>query len=291
MTLSSAVIRERLDEIFVQGTADANQIDAAKYRLRISGKNLTAPDGTRYGAGLDKEELKGAFDLRPGQVAFLSTRERFHMPVDLAGYLSARYREMRKGFLILHGSIVDPAFGAADPEGEPIQFYVINIGDRTRTVEVGETGHSLIAVAFDELSGLTEAAEPISVRRGTEQASQLHGIQGLRELWTIRGEFRFLEARVRDVVIFGFFLLGTASLGAVAAVLVPALTSAKLDKLIKATHWPAASLGLGFLLFVYLTLRIVVRAYDQRQRVRRSAGHWEDVDALFGRRAPSLDDD
>jgi hypothetical protein len=100
------------------------------------------PRGRRYGRGsLRKEPVV----LKPGDVAFVSTRERLCLPWDLAGFVGAKFTYARKGVLIMTGVSVDPGFGLELINGqwtakndERLHFVLANVGSNDVTLKPGD---------------------------------------------------------------------------------------------------------------------------------------------------------
>ena len=110
MILSGANIQARAErgEIFVPKTWDCSFIKEASYALRVASDGLVV-DGEHYQPG---RHIRGPYiEIKPGQIAILSTKERLCMPNDLVGKIGIRLQYALQGLTGLMGIQVDPGYG------------------------------------------------------------------------------------------------------------------------------------------------------------------------------------
>jgi deoxycytidine triphosphate deaminase len=142
-------IRRRLDEldqgceqIFRSGTWKKGCLRPAAYDLRVAKTYLITPEGARYWpqGGAGHSEMTAPFDLKPGEVAFVSSVEELLMPPDLVGNIAPRFRRALDGILVMGGMLVDPGYVGR------LHFQLANIGDKPFRIEPGKT--SVAAIQF-----------------------------------------------------------------------------------------------------------------------------------------------
>lgn len=130
------------EEIFREGTWKKRCLRSAAYDLRVDKTYLITPKGTRYWpkGGPGHRKMTAPFELKPGEVAFVSTVEKLVMPPDLAGNIAPRFRRALEGILVMGGMLVDPGY-----EGR-LHFQLVNVGDELFRIEPGRT--SVAAIQF-----------------------------------------------------------------------------------------------------------------------------------------------
>lgn len=128
MILSREAILERLGnhEIFKDGTWDKGSIKEASYALRVAPDGLML-EGKRYRP--EKDFVEGGIEIKPGEIAILSTIERLNMPGDLVGKLGIRFNYASQGLTGLMGIQVDPFFGWGHDK-ERLYIRVANLGNK-----------------------------------------------------------------------------------------------------------------------------------------------------------------
>ena len=129
MILDKETIRERLynGEVFKDGTWVEESIKEASYALRVASDGLLLR-GKRYKP--NEESIEGRIEIKPGEIAILSTIERLDMPGDLVGKLGIRFDYATQGLTGLMGIQVDPYFGWGH-EDERLYIRVANLGNET----------------------------------------------------------------------------------------------------------------------------------------------------------------
>ena len=135
MILGKDAIRERLNngEVFKDGTWVEESIMEASYALRVASDGLLL-GGKRYKP--DEESIEGRIEIKPGEIAILSTKERLNMPGDLVGKLGIRFDYASQGLTGLMGIQVDPYFGLGR-EDERLYIRVANLGNETVPIHPG----------------------------------------------------------------------------------------------------------------------------------------------------------
>ena len=135
MVLSRNTICERLkdEQVFKKDTWDCKSIKEASYALRVAPDGLML-EGKRYRP--DKDCVEGDIEIKPGEIAILSTLERLDMPGDLVGKLGIRFDYASQGLTGLMGIQVDPYFGWGHKD-ERLYIRVANLGNDPIKIPLG----------------------------------------------------------------------------------------------------------------------------------------------------------
>jgi hypothetical protein len=222
--------------------------------------------------------------LKPGGVAFVATLERFALDWRISANISPKFRTVREGLLVLHGGLIDPGFGrpatGGDPgEGLPLRFLVANVSSEDVIIVPRET--QLATVQF------TRIAAP-ERRRDTSPDARLEvadrptlGLEFFKQMESVREDVKRVERETQNLVVFGIYLLGFATIGAVAAVIVAVLSNEQTATATRALRalprswfgWAIVVIVLGSLAFaLYGRVRRTVRSSSPgRGRVGRAA--------------------
>lgn len=226
--LSNKSIEDEFARLFVDGTASKENIRAAKYYLTLSRSNLILPSGKRYG---EDDRCSNKFTIEPGETAFVSTAERIKMPPRLVGIIGPQFNSAEQGVLFFGGMLVDPGFGLPQ-NGEPLSFYIANLG--TRAIELRPGEDTIAAIAFftvdnpaEELDLLEEkkfgifapqrAREALFDQKEPERPPAALGqVESVSE---VIERIDKVEASVSQVVMLGIVVLIAALLGAITAAL------------------------------------------------------------------------
>lgn len=226
--------------IFEDGTWCAKNLRNAAYDLRIARDFLILPDGTRYWSGHPdgRTERSLRFYLQPGEVAFVSSVERLHMPLDLVGNLAPRFRRALEGIMVIGGLLVDPGY-----EGR-LHFQLANIGSEAFEIVPGKT--SVAAIQFssvenppesarrivtsdDLLASLfdPEAIDPLPPLAFFPRVGKLHNeIHSIKsELGEQGSKLDSTKRSTDQIVVFGVFLLSITLFTVAIAALIEALAS------------------------------------------------------------------
>lgn len=157
-------------QIFRPGSWNPKSARGAAYDLRVASDYLILPDGTRYWPGAASEEYRhrtASFELKPGQVAFVSSAEKLCMPWDLTGNIAPKFRLALDGILVMGGMLVDPGYGRTQGDGGSwtvreagarLHFQLANIGVKNLELVPNET--SVAAIQFIRLEGDSRRAIP-----------------------------------------------------------------------------------------------------------------------------------
>jgi deoxycytidine triphosphate deaminase len=96
--LSGEEILERLrcGDIFQDSTWKEDNVGLASYDLRVASDFLILPKGKRINVGKEVKEVH----LYPGDVALVSTMERFCLSWELVGNMSPRFSQAKGGVLV-----------------------------------------------------------------------------------------------------------------------------------------------------------------------------------------------
>ena len=135
MILGKGAIREHLNngEVFKEGTWVEESIMEASYALRVASDGLLL-GGKRYKP--DEDPIEGRIEIKPGEIAILSTIERLDMPGDLVGKLGIRFDYASQGLTGLMGIQVDPYFGWGHDD-ERLYIRVANLGNEVVPIDHG----------------------------------------------------------------------------------------------------------------------------------------------------------
>ena len=87
MILVDKNIKSRHEEIFCNGCYKEENVNAVSYDLHIS-------------EIVENEKMVKSYALRPGEVAFIKTVEKIHMPKDLLGRIGEKNSRMRQGLSV-----------------------------------------------------------------------------------------------------------------------------------------------------------------------------------------------
>jgi deoxycytidine triphosphate deaminase len=169
MLLARDQIFERLQsedpemQIFRPGSWKPSSVRGAAYDLRVAADYLILPNGKRFWPNSPQPVDRAyfaAFELKPGEVAFVSSVERLWMPWDLTGNIAPKFRLALDGLLVMGGMLIDPGYGrfkrkrelwVQRDEGERLHFQLANVGSSSFEIVPEET--TIAAVQFVELTG------------------------------------------------------------------------------------------------------------------------------------------
>jgi deoxycytidine triphosphate deaminase len=205
-------------EIFRQGTWDPDCINSTTYDLRMAEDEMvfSSPDGTfkRYDRGHPRYS---EVILNPGDVAFISTRERICIPWDLAGSIGPKFSLTAQGVLVITGLFIEPGAGLYyNPElgweakqDERLHFLLVNVGPES--VRLAPNTGRIAAIRFEEV---TEPAEKRPVQgaeyeqlvqnifdRATQSGSGagLVFFRNMANVLSVVSNVKQLETRVEDL--------------------------------------------------------------------------------------------
>jgi deoxycytidine triphosphate deaminase len=221
MILSRTAIRNRLEngEIFVPGTWDEGCIKEASYTLRVARDGMHI-NGKAYSPG--KDFPQETISIEPGNIGFLSTVERFHMPKDLVGHQGIRFNYAARGLTGLMGIQVDPLYGDG-MDNERLYLRFANLSNDAVLIIPGE---AIFNIEFQTVEGEVEieAIEAQHGRRPPMWTRVLEQIADQRDPgWSfttsVKQEVERVEKVFQPLVTFGVFLVATTLLGVSLAIL------------------------------------------------------------------------
>ena len=127
MALSRDAILNRLEngQIFKQDTWTCKALHGASYGLRVASDGLML-GGKQYLP--EQDHVPGEIEIKPGEIAILSTIERLDMPGDLVGRIGIRFDYASRGLTGMMGIQVDPYFGWGH-DNERLYMRVANLGN------------------------------------------------------------------------------------------------------------------------------------------------------------------
>jgi hypothetical protein len=308
--LSGEQIRGRVfdhdaEQIVCRSTFDDRRLRAAAYDLRIAADELIPPNSTTpVPPGEFYDEI---LELQPGDVAWVSTYDRFCMPWDLAGNISPKFSFARKGLFIFTGLLVDPGFGlrkvddrwVAD-EDERLSFPITNIGPSAISINLGADGDELLSLQVLSVTPPPDdrRREVTRGRGGLRAQSQARPLEFFRhvrsyeerttaQIGNLEKECRRLDivvestrASTDQLVVFGFVLLGITLLGVSLSILVEAPVGDRIRALSHAvgdlhlstgTIVLAIALGACVAAVLIALLRAMVKCVDLLLKYRRDA--------------------
>lgn len=232
--LARSAILELLQagHIFSPGTWVEGQLQNAAYEVRIASDLMfiPGPDGehVKYNVG---EHHPDAIILKEGEVALVSTSERFRLPGDISAYIGTKWSLARRGLLVLTGSFVNPRFGLRLTEGnwvpkddERLHFLIANLGSEPQAILPEST--SLASLQFHRVVGdpgmmVTSSTQNL-IADDYEANSPASALSLFPELRRQRKAIEELKVSVEKVengfaplVTFGVYLLSVTFLGVI----------------------------------------------------------------------------
>jgi deoxycytidine triphosphate deaminase len=272
MLLSGNQIEEHVKQnhIFVQETFEPKNLRGAGYDLRIDPAVVIKTGGSR----LEHRKCVGKFALEPGEIAILSSAERFCLQWHIAANLSVKFSSVRDGLHVLHGGLIDPGFGLRwnaiwedwEPaDDERVVFLVTNISDRA--LQIDPVSDSIMRVQFFELAqpkakpGKKDENLRAQDYRKAVMAGQVDGLglQFFQDSRVWERQLDQLRARMSESIVLVLFVLGVAALGAVAAVFVALMANPDLRDAAAAPDGTLIGIGIGLVVTLYLVLAVALR--------------------------------
>ncbi len=165
--------RVRKGDVFDIDTFSEGNLRGGAYDLRLARDFLITADGQAYGPS--KPYMGKTLTLKPGDIAYVATRERLRLQWDIAANIVPKYQFVRDGLFVLHGGLVDPGYGLmldedenwAPRPDERIHLLVANISGSDQSLIMGQ----------DKVATLQFfALEPVPV-------SERHAIRSAVETW------------------------------------------------------------------------------------------------------------
>lgn len=220
MILSGDEIRSKVDggEIFVPDTWDPDCFKEVSYALRVASDGLVV-DGEHYPPG---RHIKGPYiEIKPGQIAILSTKEKLCMPNDLVGKIGIRLQYALQGLTGLMGIQVDPGYGQGRTT-EPLYIRVANLGNESIRILPGADVFTFelhtttgIKSPKDFPKDLTwERLQKALANQDQVSWSYMSRVESELERETSRS-----RASMEPIVLFGVFLVAVTILGVVIVII------------------------------------------------------------------------
>ncbi len=204
----------------------------ARYDVRIARDGCRTPDGTFLPPNGGRA-LEEPLVLHSGDSAWVSTLERFALPSNVAGSVTLKTDLANAGLLLLSGVLIDPGYGAAIGESDEgdrrLRFFVANLGSDPIVLHPGST--AIAAVQFLAVAG------GIVGRLSTPTPRQVPtaGLGFVERLQRLRNDYGTLSRQVdrtrdllRNLIVLGYFVLGTAVISASLATVLTIATNADL---------------------------------------------------------------
>ena len=245
MILGRDAILERLKDgqIFKDGTWAEESIMEASYALRVASDGLLL-GGKRYKP--NEDFIEGRFEIKPGEIAILSTMERLNMPGDLVGKLGIRFDYATQGLTGLMGIQVDPYFGRGHDD-ERLYIRVANLGNEPIPIGLGA---DVFTFELQVVEG--NVPVPSSPRLAMWHRLQIVLADQDKISWSFvtrvqhnveetRREMRSARAEIRDylqpLVMFGIFLVAVTILGVALSVIVAMRNTPEVNVPVWVTDW------------------------------------------------------
>ena len=249
LVLSGQAILKRLrqGEIFRGCTWEEDCIKEASYALRVADDGLLL-DGEFYDPG---DHFSGNYiEIKPGEIAILSTMEVLNIPDDLVGKIGIRLNYAMRGLTGLMGIQVDPSYGQYR-DNERLFIRVANFGNEKISLSPGT---AVFTFELHEVTGKipegTTNKKPTWERLKEELSTQsnLSWSYVTRVNQTSRDEVNRVEAKLREetqkirdylqpVVLFGIFLVAVTILGVSVTLILNIARSSDLEEANWVTDW------------------------------------------------------
>lgn len=120
---------------------NVDRVEAAGYRLSVGHEHFVNNDGSSTVAKLEREDT---FVVKPGQFAFILTKEKVSISKSAIGFISIRASIKFKGLVNVSGFQVDPGFSGN------LVFAVFNAGPRHINLREGQEIFSLWIADLDK---------------------------------------------------------------------------------------------------------------------------------------------
>ncbi|MEQ8327792.1 MAG: hypothetical protein RIE84_14315 [Parvibaculum sp.] len=245
-------------KIFVEGSWDEDCVRSSAYDIRMADDLILVPDlphsKSRYfprGTRRVREVI-----LEPGDVAFISSAERFCIPWNISGAVGPKFSLAAKGVLTLTGLIIDPGYGwelSADEwvrkSDQRIHFLLANVGpapvvlvpgqEKVATIqfsyveppsekrETSSVGYSRIEDAYLNSETGTQAGL-VFFRKMSDVAEKMEAAN--RRIGEFERRISGVETGSNQIVMFGIYLLCVTFLSVSFAILLSALDAETTSK-------------------------------------------------------------
>lgn len=128
---------------------DESLVQPATYDLRLGPKILASPlNAENLGVVIELTERRPTYQIQPGQMVGVLSRERISLPLDICGRFGIRSAFARRGINAFGGLQLDPGFRGR------LTMNLLNVGPEPVTVAVDEP---LFSVEFQRLEEPAES--------------------------------------------------------------------------------------------------------------------------------------
>jgi deoxycytidine triphosphate deaminase len=229
--LGSGSLRAELEagRLMEVGTYDLQRLRPAGYDLVIARDGgLQVPSGTdpesprKYKKGTPYPEP--ALILRPGDFAFVATKEKLSLPWDLAANVAVKNGFARRGLLLLTGLLIDPGYGYGESEPKPLHFGIANVS-RKQLVIAFDT-EPIASIQFLPVAGKVDV-RPAGLPIEPEGPGGFVFFTRLeREVDKLDSKIAATEASVSTTLVLGAFVILATLIGSIVAILLGAISDA-----------------------------------------------------------------
>ena len=188
--MASLVTHDQLKKLVRDGEivigGDPEAVEGIKYDFRLGNRFLKAslerPVDFRELHGIDRAKAK----IEPGEVVFVMSEERLHLPMNMFVVLSHKRKISHDGIAVMGGLCVDPGydgyllvglynFSSSPFPIEPGRKLIAGLFYRLADVESGDFPHpgSRITDFPEELVKLIKAYQPVNLTSISEQMSSM----------------------------------------------------------------------------------------------------------------------
>jgi deoxycytidine triphosphate deaminase/uncharacterized protein YbjQ (UPF0145 family) len=190
--LDATLIRERIvhGDVFASQEASSFNIRAASVDIRIAKTRLRLPakhGHERIYRGAQEAPGEG-FDLQPGEVAFVSSLERFRLSTSLAGNIGIKFGFAGKGLLVHTGLLIHPGFGQNEEGGQPLHFIIANLSGESQNIRYGDSLASVQLFALQRPAATLGTQGRMDLENAYLSADTPLGLSFLSGINTVRDE-------------------------------------------------------------------------------------------------------
>jgi deoxycytidine triphosphate deaminase len=192
---------------------------AARYDVRMAPDGCRTPEGRfiPFDSNDPNEQLIGSLVIHPGESAWISTYERFSVPANLTGTVTLKSHMANRGLLLLCGNVIDPRYGLEKNTGSDrrLRFFLANLGSNPIVITPEET--RVASVQFWTVRGDAEAADEVPVappytKEGLGFFDRLGQLQ--KDYEELGKEVHRSRDLLHNLIVLGYFVLGTAIISA-----------------------------------------------------------------------------